>query len=175
MKARKYTEEQIIGVLREGEAGAKIATLCVSMEWATPPTTTGSRSTHNMPSATNYRSVHIPGRSGWSSGSLGNWWKQGSFLTLSRSILLIYWHLLNRLLEYHIIIGTNYVEGTMEEQKDRHSYLLDFIATQHTQPSCMMVKGEIHKTKRHSEISILTQCPNSKNRNNVLFTQCNGR
>ena len=28
MKARKYTEEQIIAVLREGEAGAKVAELC---------------------------------------------------------------------------------------------------------------------------------------------------
>jgi putative transposase len=28
MKARKYTEEQIIAVLREGEAGAKVADLC---------------------------------------------------------------------------------------------------------------------------------------------------
>ena len=28
MKARQYTEEQIISVLREGEAGAKIADLC---------------------------------------------------------------------------------------------------------------------------------------------------
>ena len=28
MKARKYTDEQIIAVLREGEAGAKVADLC---------------------------------------------------------------------------------------------------------------------------------------------------
>ena len=28
MKARKYTEEQIIAVLKEGEAGAKVADLC---------------------------------------------------------------------------------------------------------------------------------------------------
>lgn len=28
MKARKYTEDQIITVLREGEAGAKTADLC---------------------------------------------------------------------------------------------------------------------------------------------------
>ena len=28
MKAGKYTEEQIIAVLREGEAGAKVAELC---------------------------------------------------------------------------------------------------------------------------------------------------
>jgi len=28
MKARKYTEEQIITVLKEGEAGAKVADLC---------------------------------------------------------------------------------------------------------------------------------------------------
>ena len=28
MKARQYTEEQIIAVLREGEAGAKVADLC---------------------------------------------------------------------------------------------------------------------------------------------------
>ncbi len=28
MKARRYTEEQIIAVLKEGEAGAKIADLC---------------------------------------------------------------------------------------------------------------------------------------------------
>ncbi len=28
MKARQYTEEQIIAVLKEGEAGAKIADLC---------------------------------------------------------------------------------------------------------------------------------------------------
>ena len=28
MKAKRYTEEQIITVLREGEAGAKIADLC---------------------------------------------------------------------------------------------------------------------------------------------------
>ena len=28
MKAKKYTEEQIIAVLREGEAGAKVADLC---------------------------------------------------------------------------------------------------------------------------------------------------
>jgi putative transposase len=28
MKARKYTEEQIIAVLKEGEAGAKVAELC---------------------------------------------------------------------------------------------------------------------------------------------------
>jgi len=28
LKARQYTEEQIIAVLREGEAGAKIADLC---------------------------------------------------------------------------------------------------------------------------------------------------
>jgi putative transposase len=28
MKARKYTKEQIIAVLREGEAGAKVADLC---------------------------------------------------------------------------------------------------------------------------------------------------
>ena len=28
MKARKYTEGQIIAVLREGEAGAKVAELC---------------------------------------------------------------------------------------------------------------------------------------------------
>ena len=28
MKARKYTEEQIIAVLREAEAGAKVADLC---------------------------------------------------------------------------------------------------------------------------------------------------
>lgn len=28
MKARQYTEEQIIAVLREGEAGARIADLC---------------------------------------------------------------------------------------------------------------------------------------------------
>ena len=28
MKARQYTEEQIINVLREGEAGAKVSDLC---------------------------------------------------------------------------------------------------------------------------------------------------
>ena len=28
MKAKRYTEEQIIAVLREGEAGAKVAELC---------------------------------------------------------------------------------------------------------------------------------------------------
>ena len=28
MKARQYTEEQIIAVLREGEAGARVADLC---------------------------------------------------------------------------------------------------------------------------------------------------
>jgi len=28
MKAKKYTEEQIIAVLREGEAGTKVADLC---------------------------------------------------------------------------------------------------------------------------------------------------
>jgi len=28
MKAKKYTEEQIIAVLREAEAGAKVADLC---------------------------------------------------------------------------------------------------------------------------------------------------
>lgn len=28
MKARRYTEEQIIAVLREGEAGAKVGDLC---------------------------------------------------------------------------------------------------------------------------------------------------
>ncbi|AAW39057.1 hypothetical protein SDC9_10433 [bioreactor metagenome] len=28
MKARKYTEEQIIAVMKEGEAGAKVADLC---------------------------------------------------------------------------------------------------------------------------------------------------
>ncbi len=28
MKARKYTEEQTIAVLKEGEAGAKVADLC---------------------------------------------------------------------------------------------------------------------------------------------------
>ncbi len=28
MKAKKYTEEQIIAVLREGEAGAKVVDLC---------------------------------------------------------------------------------------------------------------------------------------------------
>ena len=28
MKARQYTEEQIIAVLKEGEAGAKVADLC---------------------------------------------------------------------------------------------------------------------------------------------------
>jgi putative transposase len=28
MKARQYTEEQIIAVLREGEAGVKVADLC---------------------------------------------------------------------------------------------------------------------------------------------------
>jgi putative transposase len=28
LKARQYTEEQIIGVLREGEAGARVADLC---------------------------------------------------------------------------------------------------------------------------------------------------
>jgi putative transposase len=28
MKARKYTEEQIIAVLKEGETGAKVADLC---------------------------------------------------------------------------------------------------------------------------------------------------
>ena len=28
MKARKYTEEQIIAVLKEGEGGAKVADLC---------------------------------------------------------------------------------------------------------------------------------------------------
>ena len=28
MKAKQYTEEQIIAVLKEGEAGAKIADLC---------------------------------------------------------------------------------------------------------------------------------------------------
>jgi putative transposase len=28
VKARKYTEEQIISVLKEGEAGAKVADLC---------------------------------------------------------------------------------------------------------------------------------------------------
>jgi putative transposase len=28
MKARKYTEEQIIAVLREAEAGTKVADLC---------------------------------------------------------------------------------------------------------------------------------------------------
>jgi hypothetical protein len=28
MKARKYTKEQIISVLKEGEAGAKVADLC---------------------------------------------------------------------------------------------------------------------------------------------------
>ena len=28
MKARKYTEEQTIAVLREGEAGARVADLC---------------------------------------------------------------------------------------------------------------------------------------------------
>ena len=28
MKAKKYTEEQIIAVLKEGEAGAKVADLC---------------------------------------------------------------------------------------------------------------------------------------------------
>jgi putative transposase len=28
MKARQYTEEQIIAMLREGEAGAKVADLC---------------------------------------------------------------------------------------------------------------------------------------------------
>jgi hypothetical protein len=28
VKAKKYTEEQIIAVLKEGEAGAKVADLC---------------------------------------------------------------------------------------------------------------------------------------------------
>jgi len=28
LKARQYTEEQIIAVLKEGEAGAKVADLC---------------------------------------------------------------------------------------------------------------------------------------------------
>ena len=28
MKARRYTEEQIIAVLKEGEAGARVADLC---------------------------------------------------------------------------------------------------------------------------------------------------
>ena len=28
MKARKYTEEQIIAVLKEGEAGAKVVDIC---------------------------------------------------------------------------------------------------------------------------------------------------
>jgi len=28
LKARRYTEEQIIAVLKEGEAGAKVADLC---------------------------------------------------------------------------------------------------------------------------------------------------
>jgi putative transposase len=40
MKAKKYTEEQIIAVLKEGAAGAKVADLCrkygMSDAWSEP-------------------------------------------------------------------------------------------------------------------------------------------
>ena len=35
MKARKYTEEQIIAVLKEGEAGAKVARIIIGTDMPT--------------------------------------------------------------------------------------------------------------------------------------------
>jgi hypothetical protein len=45
MKAKRYTEEQIIAVLREAEAGAKTKTSAVSMASRSQPFITGKQST----------------------------------------------------------------------------------------------------------------------------------
>jgi hypothetical protein len=45
MKGKRFTEEQIIAVLKESEAGAKTKESVAGMESRTRPSTTGRRST----------------------------------------------------------------------------------------------------------------------------------
>jgi putative transposase len=45
MKAKRYTEEQIIGVLKEAEAGAKTKDPCRNTGCLTLPSITGRRGT----------------------------------------------------------------------------------------------------------------------------------
>jgi putative transposase len=51
MKAKQYTEEQIIAVLREAEAGAKVADLCRKYGMSDATYYTGRQSTPVSPSA----------------------------------------------------------------------------------------------------------------------------
>ncbi len=44
MKAKKYTEEQIIAVLKEGEAGAKVLDLCRKYDMSDATYSTGKPS-----------------------------------------------------------------------------------------------------------------------------------
>jgi hypothetical protein len=45
MKGSRFTAEQIIGILREQEAGAKTGEVCASTASAVRPSTSGRRST----------------------------------------------------------------------------------------------------------------------------------
>ncbi len=45
MTRKRYTEEQIIGVLKESEAGAKTSELCRKHGMSEAPSTSGRRST----------------------------------------------------------------------------------------------------------------------------------
>ncbi len=51
MKQGKYSEEQIVKILKEADAGIKVSDLCRKYGSATPPITTGKQNTAAWASA----------------------------------------------------------------------------------------------------------------------------